>query len=161
MSTRPAIVATCLLLAVLATACGEEQENEAAVSQSLTVETFDYYFEPTSLAVDVGAEVTIELTNNGSISHTWTATDLDAEVEASAGESGTVRFIAPDEPGSYDFFCRFHPDEMQGTISIGGSDEPMEEQPEDDDDDDDDDVDVDVETEEDAGGDDEQSGPGY
>jgi len=139
-------------IAVLGVACGNEEEAEPAVSQSLTVEAFDFYFEPTALAVDVGAEVTVELINGGSVSHSWTATDLDAEAEASSGQESTVTFTAPNEPGSYDFFCRFHPDEMQGTISVGGSDEPVEEVPETDEDDDD--VDVDVDTDEDASGDD-------
>ena len=128
-----------------AVACGQEEDADPAVSQNLTVEAFDYYFEPTALSVDVGAEVTVELTNAGSVAHSWTATDLDVETEADSGQESSVTFVAPNEPGSYDFFCKFHPDDMQGTISIGGSDEPVEEAPETEDDDD---VDVDVETEE-------------
>ncbi len=152
MTRRRAIVGACIFVLAVAGGCGREEENEAAVSQSLSVETFDFYFEPTSLGADVGAEVTVELMNNGSVSHTWTSTDLDAAVEAGAGEEATVTFTAPNEPGSYDFFCEFHPDEMQGTISIGGSDEPVEEQPEDEDEDDDVDVDVETENEDDTTG---------
>ena len=141
------VVAACLFL--LTAACGsQDEENEPGTSQTLTVETFDNYFDPTALNVDVGAQVTIELTNSGSVQHSWTSTDLDAEIEATSGETSSVTFTAPNEPGSYDFFCEFHPDEMQGTISIGGSDEPVEEQPEDEEDDAD--VDVDVDTEEDT-----------
>lgn len=139
-------------LFLVASACGsEEPETEATVSQTLNVEAFDFYFDPTTLAVDVGAEVTIELTNSGSVAHSWTSADLNAEVEASSGEESFLTFTAPAEPGSYDFFCEFHPDQMQGTISIGGADEPLEEAPTEGDED----VDVDVETEEgseDAGG---------
>lgn len=132
---------------VVGIACGEEEGNEPGVSQELTVQAFDYYFDPTALNVEVGAQVTIELTNSGSVQHSWTSTDLDASVEAASGETSSVTFTAPNEPGSYDFFCEFHPDDMQGTISIGGSDEPQEEQPQDGDDDDVD-VDVDVDEEE-------------
>lgn len=145
---RRVLALSCLMLA--AVACGQEEDADPAVSQNLTVETFDYYFEPTALSVDVGAEVTIELTNTGSVAHSWTATDLDVETEADSGQESSVTFVAPNEPGSYDFFCKFHPDDMQGTISIGGSDEPVEEAPATDDDDED--VDVDVETEEDTSG---------
>ncbi len=149
MSLRVAIAVACGVLVL--GACGEEQDNEPAVSETLSVEAFDFYFEPTSLAVEIGAEVTIEFANRGNVTHSWTATDLDAEVETGSGEDATLTFTAPSEPGSYDFFCKFHPDEMQGTISIGGADEPVEEQPEQDGDDED--VDVDVETEgDDAGG---------
>lgn len=151
MRKRIATVLACLALA--AVGCGGEQETEPAVSESLTVEAFDFYFEPTSLAVEPGAEVTIELVNAGSVSHSWTSTDLDAELEVGSGENGELTFTAPAEPGSFDFFCKFHPDEMSGTISIGGAEEPKEEEPEEDEDED---VDVDVDTEEedeeDAGG---------
>ncbi len=148
MRKRIATVLACVALA--AVGCGTEQETEPAVSESLTVEAFDFYFEPTSLAVEPGAEVTIELVNNGDVSHSWTSTDLDAEVEVGGAESADLTFTAPAEPGSFDFFCKFHPDEMQGTISIGGSDEPAEEEPEEGDDEDED-VDVDVDTEDEEG----------
>lgn len=148
MRKRIATVVACVALITMA--CGQEQETEPAVSETLTVEAFDFYFEPTSLAVEPGAEVTIELINSGSVSHSWTSPDLDAEIEVGGAESGELTFTAPAEPGSYDFFCKFHPDEMAGTISIGGAEEPVEERPEDEDDED---VDVDVDTEEDAGGD--------
>lgn len=137
------------LVVLVGAACGNEEEPDAAVEQSVNVAAFDFYFDPTTLSVDAGAEVTIEFTNSGSVAHSWTSTDLDAEVEASSGEESSVTFTAPAEPGSYDYFCEYHPDEMQGTISIGGSDEEKEEQPEDGDDDDVD-VDVDVDEEEDS-----------
>ena len=140
-------IALLACVATLGAACGSEDETEAGTAQSLTVEAFDFYFDPTALAVDVGAEVTVELTNGGSVAHSWTAADLDVEVEAGSGEESSVTFTAPNEPGSYDFFCKFHPDDMQGTISIGGSDEPVQEVPENEEDED---VDVDVDTEEDT-----------
>lgn len=139
------VIAVACVVMLGAVACGEEEDTDPSVSQELTVEAFDYYFEPTSLSVQLGAEVTVELTNAGTVSHSWTATDLDVEVEAGSGEEASVTFVAPSEPGSYDFFCKFHPDEMQGTISVGGSDEPVEERPETEDDED---VDVEVDTEE-------------
>ena len=149
---RSRLVLGVTLAALLVTACGtEENEPGAAVEQTVSVEAFDFYFEPTTLSVETGASVTVEFTNSGSVSHSWTSSDLDVGVEASGGEESSVTFTAPAEAGSYDFFCEYHPDEMQGTISIGGSDEDVEEPPEETDDDD---VDVDVDTEEDAGTDD-------
>ena len=144
---RVRLFAIVLVVASLALACGEEEEPGGGVEESMTIQAFDFYFDPTAISVGVGSEVTIELTNNGDVAHSFTATDLDVEVEASGAETASVTFTAPDEPGSYDFFCKFHPDEMQGTISIGGSDEPMEEQPEGEDEDED--VEVEVDTEED------------
>lgn len=143
------LVALCL---VAAPACGDdpgEDEPGAAVEQTVELEAYDYYFEPTALSVEVGAEVTVAFSNAGGVEHSFTAPDLDVEVEAGNGEDATVTFVAPDRPGSFDFFCKYHPDEMQGTISIGGSDEPLEEVP--DEGDEDEDVEVDIEEDEGAG----------
>lgn len=137
-----------LVVAVAAAGCGADEGGDtgAAVKNTLNVETFDFYFDPSSLNVDVGAEVTIDFTNSGSVAHSWTSTDLDVAVEAGAGEESSVTFVSPAEPGSYDYFCEYHPDDMQGTISIGGSDEEVEEVPGNEDED----VDVEVDTEEDS-----------
>ena len=150
-SSRFVALAAALVL-VAAPACGEEEGNEPGteITQTVEVEAFDNYFEPTSLSVELNAEVTVEFTNNGSITHSFTAPDLDVEIESGNGEDGTVTFAVPNQPGSYDFFCKYHPDEMQGTISAGGSEEPLEEDPDGDDDDDDTEVDVDVDEDEES-----------
>ena len=144
------VVSGLTLVALVAAGCGSDEGGDtgAAVENTVNVQAFDFYFDPTSLNVDVGAEVTIDFTNSGSVVHSWTSSDLDVEVEAGAGEESSVTFVAPAEPGSYDYFCEYHPDEMQGTISIGGSDEEVEEVP---DDGEDEDVDVEVDTDEDTG----------
>jgi plastocyanin len=135
----------------LAPACGGgEEEPGSSIEQSAELEAFDYYFEPTALMVELGAEVTIEFTNNGSVSHSFSAPDLDVEVEAGNGEEATVTFTVPDQPGSFDFFCKYHADQMAGTISIGGGEAPLEEDP-DETDEDDEDVEIDVDDDNDAG----------
>jgi hypothetical protein len=65
--------------------------------------------------------------NNGSVSHSFSSPDLDVEQVVGSSDSATVTFTAPAEPGSFDFFCKFHPDQMKGTISVGGADQPLEE----------------------------------
>ena len=147
---KPRLFAVVAAAFLVAAGCGSDEGGDtgAAVENTVNVAAFDFYFDPTSLNVDVGAEVTIDFTNSGSVAHSWTSTDLDAEVEAGAGEESSVTFVAPAEPGSYDYFCEYHPDQMQGTISIGGSDVEVEEVPGDEEDED---VDVEVDTDEDAG----------
>jgi plastocyanin len=139
-------------LAVVMGACGEGEEEDTDAQESAnTVEAFDYYFDPTSLQLEPGAEATITLQNGGSVAHSFTVPDLDLEIEAQSGDSVDGTFAVPDVPGTLDFFCKFHPDEMSGTIAIGGADQPIEEDV-DTEDDDDTDVDVDVEEEDDASG---------
>lgn len=144
------LVAGALVLAASGVACGEDSDDSGSQEQSFTVQAFDNYFEPTSLQFEPGAEVTLELENSGSVSHSITIPDLDFEAEAQSGDTIDNSFTAPSEPGSLDFYCKFHPDEMEGTISIGGADQPIEEDV--DQDDDDADVEVDVEDETDDSG---------
>ena len=135
---------------LLAGACGEgDDDSDAAQQQSVTVEAYDNYYEQTSIALEPGAEATVTLENAGGVAHSITVNDLDLEIEAQSGESAESTFTVPDEPGSLDFYCKFHPDEMAGVITIGGADQPIEEDV-DTEEDDDTDVDVDVEEEDDA-----------
>lgn len=113
-------------LALAGASCGED-EDSARQEQSFTVEAFDFYFEPTSLQFEPGAQVNLTLENGGGVAHSITVPDLDFEAEAQSGESIENSFVAPTTPGSLDFYCKFHPDEMTGTISIGGADQPLEE----------------------------------
>ena len=128
-------------------ACADDAEDTDAQESANTVEAFDNYFEPTSLQLEPGAEATITLANGGSVAHSFTVPDLDLEIEAQSGDSVDGTFAVPDEPGTLDFYCKFHPDEMAGTIAIGGADQPIEE---DVDTEDDDDTDVDVDATVDA-----------
>ena len=49
--------------------------------------------------------------------HTATGDDDPAiDAEAEGGEEATVG--APDEPGTYDFHCRYHPDQMTGVLTV-------------------------------------------
>jgi plastocyanin len=127
--TRSGLLAVIAIAAVLLGACGDKSDPGSGESQTVSVEAFDYYFEPTSLNVNLGAQVTVEFQNNGSVEHSFTATDLGIETVSDSSNSSTVTFTAPAEPGSYDFFCKYHPDQMKGTISVGGSDQPVENQP--------------------------------
>ena len=134
-------------LAVAGVACGEDGDDAGGQEQSFEVEAFDFYFEPTSLQFEPGARVNLSLVNNGEVAHSITINDLDFEAEAQGGDTIENTFTAPTDPGTLDFFCKFHPDDMKGTISIGGADQPIEE---DVDTEDEDDEDVDVEVEDDT-----------
>lgn len=146
MSRLSKISLLLLALALVLGACAEEDEDTAAQESTNTVEAFDFYFEPTSLQLEPGARATITLQNNGGVAHSFTVPDLDLEIEAQSGDSVDGTFTVPDRPGTLDFYCKFHPDEMTGTIAIGGADQPIEEDV-DTEDDDDVDVDADVDVE--------------
>jgi plastocyanin len=127
MRAAAAIGAACLVL--LGTACGSNSASTSAGAgkpETATVEAYDYRFEPTTLNLTPGANVTVTLVNKGDSPHTFTVDDLDVNVEAQPGESQSVSFTAP-ESGAVAFHCHFHPDQMMGTISVDGSQaSPME-----------------------------------
>lgn len=137
-------------VAITPIACAEE-EDEPVGQISLSVEAFDFHFDPATIVLELGAPVELEFSNAGSALHSFTAPDLDVEVEADGGDTIGVSFVAPGEPGAFDFFCKYHPDEMTGTISVGGDPgevPPAGEVDDEEEVDEEEDVEVEVETEE-------------
>ena len=126
MAGLAALVAASLLLG----ACGSEEadngsttggEEDGATTSTSTIDvvTKDFKFDPASLDVEPGAEVTVTLTNEDDAEHSFTVEELDVEVEAHGGETAETTFTAPDS-GSYEFICEYHPQDMRGTLSVGG-----------------------------------------
>ena len=150
----------CLVaLALLFAACGDpDDDTDTAATQEIELEAYDFYFEETQLLFDLGARVKVNLVNVGENTHSFTADDLDIDVEVGSGETTGITFEVPDQPGVFDFYCKYHPDDMTGTVSVGGSDEPLDEEQEGDGEDDDADVDVDVDEDADS---DAGAGAGY
>jgi plastocyanin len=92
----------------------EEQERPSGPTADITAK--DFTFDPTDLTLEAGREVTIVLTNEDDAEHNITAEDLDVDQDAEGGETGQAT-ITPDA-GSYDFQCKYHPNQMQGTITV-------------------------------------------
>src|SRR5918993_1080133 len=86
---------------------------------AVAVQVVDFTFEPGTLTVPAGATVT--WTNAGSRPHTVTADDGSFDSgRLDPGEQFSQTF---DQPGTFAYFCGFHPD-MQGEIVVT---EPQEE----------------------------------
>jgi plastocyanin len=93
------------------------------VGSTAQVELGDYYFEPTILVGSPGAEVTLELVNNGDLEHNinadipqvGAAVPLDQDVRSGGGKE-TVKLTFP-ESGQLVFFCKYHEgDGMVGAL---------------------------------------------
>ncbi|MBA2724703.1 MAG: cupredoxin domain-containing protein [Actinobacteria bacterium] len=108
-------------------ACGGDsgsEESDAASSgqggsggSGISLSAIDNEFEPTTLTVPAGEEVTVEFTNNGETIHTFTSEELGFDSgNVEGGDSKTVTFTAPD--GEIEFVCTIHvaSDDMVGTI---------------------------------------------
>lgn len=99
---------------LLLTACGPQ-------TAELEVTLSDFAFEPAQVSVPAGSEVTLTLTNEGSVEHEWVlveqgytieppVNDEDEdhiywEAEVPAGETETFTFTAPDTAGEYQIVC--------------------------------------------------------
>ena len=114
------------LLAVTAlSACGGDDDSGTAAAPvdegtvEVTVQTFD--FQPDPLEVEAGTSITFR--NLDKINHSVTAGTREAPTpDAFDGlmeEAGATFELVLDEPGTYDYFCRFHPGAgMTGQIVV-------------------------------------------
>ena len=132
------VALSALALLALASACGDDDNGGGGPTPGGGGE-FDFsmgdnFFEfegeqnPT-ITVAAGAELTFNLTNDGTAIHNMrvagddnsysTSDDAVSDAELiNAGETGTLTWTAPAEPGDYDYRCDFHPDDMKGTITV-------------------------------------------
>ncbi len=134
MPTRFQIYAAVILLLVAGlAACGGPKTADLAMSMS------EFSFSPASTTVPAGAEVTLTLTNSGTIEHNWVLLDagyqasapFDAgdqayvvtETKVAAGAVQTFTFTAPSASGSYQIVCSVpgHLEAgMTASLTVGG-----------------------------------------
>ena len=106
----------------LLAACGGSEPEVAETPDPVTfnfVSTDEFKWDPATITVETGAEVSIVLENQGALEHNWilardgidvaSASDADALYGANVGyvqggETGEMTFIAPG-PGKYLYVC--------------------------------------------------------
>src|SRR5215207_6165445 len=93
------------------TAAGGGGEDELQLTASGTA------WDKTSLDMTSGAEVRVEVTNQDTIKHNFTFAEANADQDVEGGEDATATFTAP-AAGSYEFFCKYHPSAMRGTVTV-------------------------------------------
>ncbi len=115
-SFTPAIVL--LIGALILAACG----GASGPSTSIRVTMTDFAFSPNSFTVPANQQISIELTNNGAVTHSFLImkaadpvsehfTDADKanvyweQASLPPGESVKATFLSPSEPGQYQIVC--------------------------------------------------------
>ena len=137
-----ALVLSALL--VLSFACGgDDDDDDGGGTATATTdgdggdggeETFDVsmgdnFYEPNEFIVAPGTTLTFNLTNDGTAIHNMRTAGADNEFGndddsvsdpdlVTAGGTATLEWTAPEEPGTYDFYCDFHTTDMTGTITV-------------------------------------------
>ena len=120
---RKIFVIVVFVLALTLAACDSKKVT-------LNVTTTDQGYDSPTYTIPAGAEVTVNMTNNGAAAHVfdllklgehvtppYKPTDEDKilwELVAKAGETTSGTFTAPTEPGEYDIICR-----VPGHIQLG------------------------------------------
>jgi len=130
------MIATAVLTMVLA-ACGGDE-----TSTSLEVTTSDFQFSPSEWTIPAGEEISIDITNEGSVLHEWVLMQPGVTIESEAdlpeteeelladfvyvedevdpGASKTLTFTAP-AAGTYQVICAIetHFDAgMEGSVTV-------------------------------------------
>ena len=107
-----------LVLSLVLTACGGGG-GSASGGNTINTTMTEFKFDPNTWTVSAGQQVTLKLTNSGTVEHSWVLmskpvsgsfTDADkANILFSktvpAGQSDTVTFTAPSTAGSYQVLC--------------------------------------------------------
>jgi len=120
-------MAVMLSLVLFLTGCGG-----AGPATNLSVTMTEFMFTPNEFTVPAGQDITLELTNNGTVTHDFIimkqGTEVDQDfgdedvpnvywkTELEAGSSGTFTFTAPSEPGEYQVLCGVAGHYMAGMV---------------------------------------------
>jgi plastocyanin len=77
----------------------------------------DTKWDTTTLELTSGTSYTVEVANDDSVEHNFTFQEAGATQDVEGGEDAKATFTAP-AAGSYEFFCKYHPQAMRGTVTV-------------------------------------------
>lgn len=86
--------------------------GEPVATQTITIPG-PWVYEPAHAQVKAGDPVTFR--NDGGADHTVTFEGVAFDVNIEPGESATYTF---NEPGTYEYTCKYHPPDMKGIITV-------------------------------------------
>jgi plastocyanin len=139
--TTGAVIGAAALLVVAAAGCGGDDGNggepagttaptaEATITASagavtfVEADAFDFGFDPDTLLVAAGKELTFAIANTGATTHTFTMyTDEEFTDPVDGADTGNIPDLTEGEfkvtldPGQYYFRCEIHASLMQGSL---------------------------------------------
>lgn len=109
-----AVIALTLVSAACSSDDGGSSGDGGGGAADMTVTVKDFEFDPSTIDVPSG-ETTIEITNTGAVEHSFTLDDDSVSQDIEPGESETVTI---DLTATTGFHCKYHPDQMTGTLQV-------------------------------------------
>ncbi|HEV8565014.1 MAG TPA: cupredoxin domain-containing protein [Actinomycetota bacterium] len=100
-------------LALVMSACSDDSGAGGSADEIITIA--DFTFDPSTLSVPSGQDVTVEVTNNDDVEHSFTLDDDSVSQDVHEGETQTVTLNLTEGIG---WHCEYHPDQMKGTITV-------------------------------------------
>ena len=113
------------LIALVISACGQNKP-----STEIHVDMTDFAFAPNQYIVAAGQEITLQLQHAGTVEHDFIIMKYESsvgehfdeadqpniywQIKVQPGETETIRFTAPDHPGTYQIVCG-----MAGHVEAG------------------------------------------
>jgi plastocyanin len=108
------------LVALVLAACSSDEPSSGTgdggggtADQTITIA--DFTFDPDTLTVPSGQDVTIEVTNTDDVEHSFTLDDDSVSQDVEGGETQTVTLNLTEGIG---WHCEYHPDQMKGTVTV-------------------------------------------
>ena len=98
---------------------GGEQATGAGAGETVTVESYDIYFEPSELSIPADTDVTVSLPNEGVTLHNFSIDELGISVDIAPGATEETVINAP--AGEYEYYCNVpghKPAGMLGTLTV-------------------------------------------
>jgi len=110
-----AAVGLFLALAIFSIVSTVGYDEATAQAGDIELATEDIEFTDTSIDAQSG-EVSVFVNNVDGTLHTFTIDELDVNLDIPASKAARVSFQA--EPGTYEFYCTPHKEDMKGTLTV-------------------------------------------
>ncbi len=112
------LMAVFVILGLALAACG----GGSGAATEFTIIMTEFQFDPSQITVPAGASITVNLDNQGTLDHNWVVLESGYRVQTSftegdqdhvffehqqtpAGQTVSVSFNAPSQPGDYQIVC--------------------------------------------------------
>ena len=89
----------------------------ATPSHRVNITAANTTYSPTTITLKKGQKVTFALKNTDAFKHNLTIKGLKINTDVNSGKTG-VATLTPKVPGTYEFHCEYHPQQMKGTITV-------------------------------------------